>query len=340
MLDLTSVISATVAFLVTALLGYLVIPFLKKLKYGQTILDEGPNWHKDKQGTPTMGGIMIIAGVIVSIAASCGYSALAGRQLSYQLGNSLYLTKMIGGIAFALCMAGIGFADDYIKVVKKRNLGLTARQKTFLQLVVSAGYLTALCVGGMNSIILPFFGEVNIISGWGLLFWPIALMFVYGFTNAVNLTDGIDGLASSVTLVVACCFMLASGIVVNAPVNAMASSLAGACVGFICWNAKPARVFMGDTGSMFLGGMVVALSFSIGRPVMLIFAGIVYLIEALSDIIQVAYYKKTKKRVFKMAPLHHHFEMCGWSEQKIVLVFSLITFVGAFIALLPMLFNF
>lgn len=340
MLDLTSVISATVAFLVTALLGYLVIPFLKKLKYGQTILDEGPNWHKDKQGTPTMGGIMIIAGVIVSIAASCGYSALAGRQLSYQLGNSLYLTKMIGGIAFALCMAGIGFADDYIKVVKKRNLGLTARQKTFLQLVVSAGYLTALCVGGMNSIILPFFGEVNIISGWGLLFWPIALMFVYGFTNAVNLTDGIDGLASSVTLVVACCFMLASGIVVNAPVNAMASSLAGACVGFICWNAKPARVFMGDTGSMFLGGMVVALSFSIGRPVMLIFAGIVYLIEALSDIIQVAYYKKTKKRVFKMAPLHHHFEMCGWSEQKIVLVFSLITFVGSFIALLPILFNF
>ena len=340
MLDLTSIISAVVAFLVTALLGYLVIPFLKKLKYGQTILDEGPNWHKDKQGTPTMGGIMIIAGVIVSIAVSYGYSSLAGRQLSYQLGNSLYLTKTIAGIAFALCMACIGFADDYIKIVKKRNLGLTARQKTFFQLIVSAGYLTALCVGGMNSIILPFFGEVNFISGWGLLFWPIALMFVYGFTNAVNLTDGIDGLASSVTLVVACCFMLASGFVINAPVNAMASALAGACVGFICWNSKPAKVFMGDTGSMFLGGMVVALSFSIGRPVMLIFAGIVYLFEALSDIIQVAYYKKTKKRIFKMAPLHHHFEMCGWSEQKIVLVFSLVTFVGSFIALLPILFNF
>ena len=340
MLDLTSIISAVVAFLVTALLGYLVIPFLKKLKYGQTILDEGPNWHKDKQGTPTMGGIMIIAGVIVSIAVSYGYSSLAGRQLSYQLGNSLYLTKTIAGIAFALCMACIGFADDYIKIVKKRNLGLTARQKTFFQLIVSAGYLTALCVGGMNSIILPFFGEVNIISGWGLLFWPIALMFVYGFTNAVNLTDGIDGLASSVTLVVACCFMLASGFVINAPVNAMASALAGACVGFICWNSKPAKVIMGDTGSMFLGGMVVALSFSIGRPVMLIFAGIVYLFEALSDIIQVAYYKKTKKRIFKMAPLHHHFEMCGWSEQKIVLVFSLVTFVGSFIALLPILFNF
>ena len=340
MMDFTSIISAVVAFLVTALLGYVLIPFLKKLKYGQTILDDGPNWHKDKQGTPTMGGIMIIAGVIVSIAVAYGYSKLANLQLSYQLGIGVYRVKTIAGIAFALCMAGIGFADDYIKVVKKRNLGLTARQKTFLQLIVSAGYLTALCIGGMNSINLPFFGDVNIISGWGLIFWPIALMFVYGFTNAVNLTDGIDGLASSVTLVVACCFMLASGFVINAPVNAMASALAGACVGFICWNSKPAKVFMGDTGSMFLGGMVVALSFSIGRPVMLIFAGIVYLIEALSDIIQVAYYKKTKKRVFKMAPLHHHFEMCGWSEQKIVLVFSLITLVGSFIAISPIIFNF
>lgn len=340
MLDLTSIISAVVAFAVTALLGYLIIPFLKKLKYGQTILEEGPNWHKDKQGTPTMGGIMIIAGVIIGIAVACGYSAVADLQLSYQLGNSLYLTKMLAGVFFALCMAGIGFADDYIKVVKKRNLGLTARQKTFLQLVVSAGYLTALCVGGMKSINLPFLGDINIASGWGLIFWPIALMFVYGFTNAVNLTDGIDGLASSVTLVVACCFMLASGFAINAPVNAMSSALAGACVGFVCWNAKPAKVFMGDTGSMFLGGMVVALSFSMGRPVMLIFAGIVYLIEALSDIIQVVYFKKTKKRVFKMAPLHHHFEMCGWSEQKIVLVFSVVTFIGSFIALLPLIFNF
>ena len=340
MMDFTSIISAVVAFLVTALLGYVLIPFLKKLKYGQTILDDGPNWHKDKQGTPTMGGIMIIAGVIVSIAVAYGYSKLANLQFSYHLSISLYRVKMIAGIAFALCMAAIGFADDYIKVVKKRNLGLTARQKTFLQLIVSAGYLATLCIGGMDSINLPFFGDVNIISGWGLIFWPIALMFVYGFTNAVNLTDGIDGLASSVTLIVACCFMLASGFVINAPVNAMASALAGACVGFICWNSKPAKVFMGDTGSMFLGGMVVALSFSIGRPVMLIFAGIVYLIEALSDIIQVAYYKKTKKRVFKMAPLHHHFEMCGWSEQKIVLVFSLITLVGSFIAISPIIFNF
>ena len=192
----------------------------------------------------------------------------------------------------------------------------------------------------MNSTNIPFIGDINIVSGWGLLFWPIALMFVYGFTNAVNLTDGIDGLASSVTVVVACCFMLGSGYLGFSATNTLSSALAGACVGFICWNAKPAKVFMGDTGSMFLGGAVVALSFGIGRPVLLIFAGITYLLEALSDVIQVAYYKKTKKRIFKMAPLHHHFEMCGWSEQKIVLVFSGIAFIGCTVALLPIILRF
>ena len=164
-------------------------------------------------------------------------------------------------------------------------------------------------------------------------------MFIYGFTNAVNLTDGIDGLASTVTLVVACAFMLGSGFLYNMGINAMSAALAGACVGFIVWNAKPAKVFMGDTGSMFLGGMVVAVSFGIGRPILLIFAGITYFLEALSDIIQVAYYKRTKKRLFKMAPLHHHFEMSGWSEQKIVYVFSGIAAVGCAIALLPIIFH-
>ena len=166
------------------------------------------------------------------------------------------------------------------------------------------------------------------------------LMFIYGFTNAVNLTDGLDGLASSVTLVVACAFMLGAGFLGNYSTNVVSGALAGACVGFICWNAKPAKVFMGDTGSMFLGGMVVAVSFGIGRPILLIFAGIMYFLEALSDIIQVAYYKKTKKRFFKMAPLHHHFEMSGWSEQKIVVVFSLITAVGCAIALMPIILDF
>ena len=339
MKDLTSVIAAAAAFAVTAGLGFVVIPYLKKLHFGQTILEIGPKWHKDKQGTPTMGGIMIIAGVLIAVCAAYGYSAALGGGFFTDMHNPYRLSVLLAGIIMALCMSAVGFMDDYIKVVKKRNLGLTARQKTFLQLLVSAAYLATLCISGMKTTYIPFVGDIDITSGAGLIFWPIALMFIYGFTNAVNLTDGIDGLASSVTLVVACAFMLGSGFLYNNGMNVMSAALAGACVGFIIWNAKPARVFMGDTGSMFLGGAVVALSFGIGRPILLIFAGVTYFLEALSDIIQVAYYKRTKKRIFKMAPLHHHFEMCGWSEQKIVLVFSGITVIGCFIALLPIIFN-
>ena len=340
MKDMTSVISALAGFIVTLLLGFVVIPYLKRLKFGQTILDIGPKWHKGKQGTPTMGGIMIIAGVIIGIAAAYGYSAAAETGFAAEMRDGYRLSVTAAGLTMALCMAAIGFADDYIKVVKKQNLGLTARQKTFLQLLVAAVYLLILSLSGMHTTNIPFIGDIDIVHGWGILFWPIALMFIYGFTNAVNLTDGIDGLASSVTLVVACAFMLAGGFLNFSAVNTVSAALAGACVGFICWNAKPAKVFMGDTGSMFLGGMVVAVSFGIGRPVLLIFAGCTYFLEAISDIIQVMYYKKTKKRFFKMAPLHHHFEMCGWSEQKIVLVFSMFTFAGCLIALLPIIFNY
>lgn len=339
MKDLTSVIAAAVAFGVTAGSGYFVIPYLKKLKFGQTILDIGPKWHKDKQGTPTMGGVMIIAGVILSLLVAFGYSAAISGRFASELHDSYRLSVFLSGIIMALGMAAIGFTDDYIKVVKKRNLGLTARQKTFLQLLVAAAYLVSLCLSGMKTTTIPFIGDVNIVSGAGLIFWPIALMFIYGFTNAVNLTDGIDGLASSVTLVVSCAFMLASGFLYQFGINALSAALAGACCGFIVWNAKPAKVFMGDTGSMFLGGMVVAVSFGTERPILLIFAGITYFLEALSDILQVAHYKRTKKRLFKMAPLHHHFEMCGWSEQKIVLVFSGVTALGCLLALLPIIFN-
>ena len=335
--QMTSVIAALIAFAVTAAMGFFVIPYLRKLKFGQTILDIGPNWHKEKQGTPTMGGIMIIGGVLLGVAVAYTYSACFGGSFSSELRDTHRLTNLLSGIIMALCMSGIGFMDDYIKVVKKRNLGLTAKQKTFLQLLVAAVYLTSLYLGGMRVTNIPFIGDIDITNGLGLLFWPIALMFIYGFTNAVNLTDGIDGLASSVTLVVACAFMLEATFLNNTSISILSAALAGGCVGFICWNAKPAKVFMGDTGSMFLGGLVVALSFGIERPVLLIFAGVTYFMEALSDIIQVAYYKKTKKRIFKMAPLHHHFEMCGWSEQKIVAVFSLIAAVGCIIALLPII---
>lgn len=339
MKDITPIISALIAFAVTAGLGYIVIPALRRLKFGQTILDIGPNWHKDKQGTPTMGGVMTVAGVLLGVAAAFAFSAFSDGRFYNEMHNPYRLTLLLAGLIMAICMSAIGFIDDYIKVVKKRNLGLTARQKTFLQLLVSAAYLATLALSGMSTTYIPFVGDIDVFSGFGLLFWPIALMFIYGFTNAVNLTDGIDGLASTVTLVVACAFMLGAGFLYNMGMNAIGAALAGACVGFVVWNAHPAKVFMGDTGSMFLGGMVVALSFGIGRPIILIFAGCVYFIEALSVMLQVGYYKATKKRLFKMSPLHHHFEMCGWSEEKIVFVFSAVAFVGCVIALLPILFN-
>lgn len=339
MKDYTAVVVAIVSFAVTALLGFVVIPYLRRLKFGQTILEEGPNWHKDKQGTPTMGGVMIVAGVLLSMAVGFGYSHLTKGDYAAEMSTPYNLTIVLAGIVMALCMCGIGFLDDYIKVVKKRNLGLTAKQKTFMQLLVSAAYLVTLALCGMHTTYIPFIGEVSIVNGAGLLFWPIALMFIYGFTNAVNLTDGLDGLASSVTLVVACTFMLASGRMGIGSINSLSAALAGACAGFVVWNSKPAKVFMGDTGSMFLGGMVVALSFGIGRPILLLLMGCVYLIEALSVILQVFWFKRTGKRIFKMSPLHHHFEMSGFSEQSIVLLFSSIAFIGCLIALFSIIFN-
>ncbi len=337
--DYTAVVVAVISFAVTALLGFIVIPYLRKLKFGQTILEEGPNWHKEKQGTPTMGGVMMVAGVLVSMTMGFAFSYLTDGEYAAEMSDPYHLTTLIAGIVMALCMCAIGFFDDYIKLVKKRNLGLTAKQKTFMQLLVSAAYLITLAVCGMHTTYIPFVGEISIVSGAGLLFWPIALMFIYGFTNAVNLTDGLDGLASSVTLVVACAAILASGRMGIGSINSLSSALAGACAGFLIWNSKPAKVFMGDTGSMFLGGMVVALSFGIGKPILLILMGCVYFIEALSVVLQVFWFKRTGKRLFKMSPLHHHFEMSGFSEQKIVMLFSFVAFIGCIIALMAIIFN-
>ncbi len=332
---LTSVVSAALAFAITAVLGFVAIPFLHKLKFGQTIRDEGPSWHKNKNGTPTMGGIMIAIGAIVATALSVVLSLISSNGM---LDKPQEIPFLISGVALAVGMGLIGFVDDYIKVVKKRNLGLTAKQKTILQFLVSCAYLVSLYLCGMEQTWIPFVGWVSVTSGIGLIFWPVAVLFVYGFTNAVNLTDGLDGLASTVTMIVCCAFMLMSAYWSFFATNIFALSCAGACLGFLVWNAHPAKVFMGDTGSMFLGGIVVALSFSIGRPILLIFAGIPYIIEAFSVMLQVAYYKKTKKRLFKMAPIHHHFEMKGYSEEKVVFLFSIITAVGSFAAILLALF--
>lgn len=339
MKDFTAVIVAIISFAVTSLLGFVVIPYLRKLKFGQTILEEGPKWHKDKQGTPTMGGVMMVAGVVVSMIIGFTYAFFTNGGYALEMKDPKKLSMLIAGLLMALCMCAIGFFDDYIKVVKKQNLGLTAKQKTFLQLFVAAAYLGTLAFLGMHTTYIPFIGEVSIVKGAGLLFWPIALMFIYGFTNAVNLTDGLDGLAATVTMVVSCAFMLASASLSFNTTNCLSASLAGACAGFVVWNAKPAKVFMGDTGSMFLGGMVVALSFGINRPILLLLMGCVYFIEAISVILQVACFKLTKKRLFKMAPLHHHFEMSGFSEQSVVLLFSFIALIGCVISLLSVVFN-
>lgn len=321
-------IAVLASFLAAYLLGYPAIPLLKRLKFGQTIRDEGPAWHKSKQGTPTMGGVLIIIGVFLGVALSMGASLFVDVGLSAVFSNALRFTKIFAGLGLAFVMGLIGFIDDYIKVVKKRNLGLTASQKTALQSLACATYLISLALAGLKTTWIPFIGEVSVVSGVGIIFWPIAFFFIYGFTNAVNLTDGLDGLASSVTLVVAVAFTLMSGTLQEIGANIIASALAGACVGFLTWNWHPAKIFMGDTGSMFLGGMVVALSFMINRPIYLMLAGIVYLVEALSVVLQVAYFKKTGKRLFKMSPIHHHFEKCGWSEVKIVIVFSIVTLIS------------
>ena len=338
--ELIPIFAALIGFVVTLGIGFLVVPFLRRLKFGQTILDIGPNWHKSKQGTPTMGGFQFIIGTVAAVLLTVVIaSIMGGTRLMEELANDVRLIRLVAGMLMALCMAFIGFIDDYIKVVKKRNLGLSAYQKTTFQLLTAGAYLYSLLLSGMHTVQLPFLGEINIRSGPGLLFWPIALCFIYGFTNAVNLTDGLDGLASSVTLVVAMFFMLCSGWLAYrgqlpyVTLNVAAAALAGACGGFLFWNLHPAKVFMGDTGSMFLGGMVVALSFMLDRPVVLLLVGVIYLIEALSVVLQVTVYKLTKKRIFKMSPLHHHFEMCGLSENIIVILFSAVTLaacVGAF----------
>lgn len=339
MVELSPIIAAIIALLFCWGLGYIVIPYLHKLKFGQTILDIGPKWHVNKQGTPTMGGVMLFGGVLAGAIFAVCYSAFSGGRLILEFTSRPNMLRFMAGISLAVGMGLIGFFDDYIKVVKKRNLGLTAKQKTFLQFLVASLYLVVLYMSGVRTTWIPFFGDVSVVSGIGLIFWPIALFFIYGFTNAVNLTDGIDGLASTVTMIVCCFFMLIAGFIGNVAYNTLAAAFAGACAGFLLWNAHPAKVFMGDTGSMFLGGAVAALSFGVGKPILLIFAGVLYLLEALSVVLQVVWFTKFGRRLFKMSPIHHHFELSGWNEGKIVFIFSLITFAGCAIAMLPIIFN-
>ena len=315
------ILTAVVAFGITVLCGILLIPVLRRLKFGQSILEEGPSWHKSKQGTPTMGGIMFIAGIAVAVIA--GYFLLLADNYAFK--GTLELMQLFGGLVMALLFGLVGFLDDYIKVVKKRNLGLTAWQKIVGQVLVTALYLAALYAAGDRSTIInvPFLGQWDL----GLFYYPVLGILIIGIVNSVNLTDGIDGLCSSVTFVAAIFFMIVSAYTGQAGMSILSTALAACCVGFLVFNAHPAKVFMGDTGSLFLGGMVVALGFGMNMEFILFFAGFVYCCESLSVILQVISFKTTGKRIFKMSPIHHHFEMSGFSENKIVLRFSAVTFV-------------
>ncbi len=333
-------IAAAAAFLVTALLGFAFIPWLHKLKFGQTILDIGPSWHKNKQGTPTMGGFMFIIGTVAAIAVALVTDKLTGGNIvvgGYAVPDELKI-KIFGGLIMALCFSLIGFIDDYIKVVKKRNLGLTERQKTVLQILVCIGYLICLfkSMNGTPYMFIPFVGNVRM--GW--FFWIFGICVIYGTVNAVNFTDGVDGLCSGVTLTAAVFLGVIAAMRSLFGVSLISAALAGGCAGFLVWNKNPAKVMMGDTGSMFLGSMVIAISYALGCPLILLLVGIIYVIEGLSDVIQIGYFKITHgKRIFKMAPIHHHFEMSGWSEKKIDVVFSLVNVLGSLIAAALMYFG-
>lgn len=326
------IMTAIVAFGVTAISGIWLVPFLKRLKYGQTILDIGPKWHKAKQGTPTMGGLLFILGI--TAAAIVGwFLALDAGDISSNSANMAMNVKYFGGIFMALCYGFIGFIDDYIKVVRKRNLGLTAKQKLLLQTSVAAAYLAVLYIAGDRTtrIAIPFAGSVEL----GLAYYPFAMFVIIAIVNAVNLTDGLDGLSSSVTFVVAGTFVVICSMLALHEINILAIALAAGCIGFLVWNFYPAKVFMGDTGSLFLGGMVCALGFGSGLPVFLALIGIIYVAEAGSVVLQVLYFKATGgKRLFKMSPIHHHFEMCGKTEVQIVFGFALVSIVFGIVAVL------
>ncbi|MBE6738488.1 MAG: phospho-N-acetylmuramoyl-pentapeptide-transferase [Ruminococcaceae bacterium] len=323
--------AAAAAFIISALLGKFLIPFLHKLKFGQTILEIGPDWHKKKQGTPTMGGIMFIIAIIVSTVAFY-VAKIATTDAS--AGFTTQQSKIIIGLIMALGYGIIGFVDDYIKVVKKRNLGLTAKQKLVMQFAVAILYLAAMGFvdDSFTTTIIPFAGAVDL--GW--FYYVVSALVIVGIVNAANLTDGIDGLDGSITFFAAIIMMLISTMLKNIGGVIESAALAGGCLGFLVWNFHPAKVFMGDTGSLFLGGMVCSIMFALNVPILLLLIGFVYLMEMFSVMLQVSYFKLTHgKRLFKMSPIHHHFEMCGWSEVKIVCVFSLLTVIlGAIAAVL------
>ena len=312
-----------VSFLLTLVIGRFVVAELRKLKAGQEIRKDGPTWHAGKAGTPTMGGIMFIlgAGIVVFLL---GWGQMLQGEFTH-----LYV------YLFALCFGLIGFVDDYRKVRQHQNEGLTAKQKFLLQLLAAVVFLCLMRYEGLltNELYIPFF-QVSFTVNW-VVYLIFAAFVIVGAVNAVNLTDGVDGLATSVTFVVMVFFTVTALLWHMSTLALFPAALAGGLAAFFVYNHHPAKVFMGDTGSLFLGGAVAALGFAMDMPLILIPVGIIYIAETMSDIIQVSYFKATHgKRFFKMAPLHHHLELSGWSEAKLVAVFSGITLVFCVLAFL------
>ena len=313
-------ITAAVGLVLSAGLGYLLLPVLRALKAGQSIREVGPTWHNSKAGTPMMGGLMFIFALIICVVGNL----IAGTITDYTV---LYV------LILSLCFGFVGFLDDYFKIKHKQNLGLTSLQKFMLQLAVCAIYLYLMWKfqGMSTDLAIPFTSYVIHINTIVYIFF--AMFVMVGCVNAVNLTDGVDGLCGSVTSPVMVFFTAAAVLKGRYDVALVPAALAGGLIAYLVYNWHPAKVFMGDTGSLFLGGVVCALAFALEMPLILLLVGLVYIVETLSVILQVGYFKLTHgKRIFKMAPIHHHFEMCGWKEVKVVLVFAAVSAIACVIA--------
>lgn len=313
------VMPAIIAFAISVVLSPIFIPFLKKLKFSQYVRNDGPKEHLKKSGTPTMGGIIIVC----SITITCMFYVCLDKQIV----PILFVT-----LGFGL----IGFLDDYIKIVMKRSLGLKAGQKLVAQCIVTAIFayymLKVLQIG--TKVLIPF--TDGYYMDLGTYYLPFLFFVVLGTVNGVNFTDGLDGLASSVTVLVATFFSVVA-IGAESGISPITCAVAGSLLGFLIYNVYPARVFMGDTGSLALGGFVAASAFMLRMPIFIAIIGLIYLVEVLSVIIQVTYFRLTGgKRIFKMAPIHHHFELCGWSETRVVAVFSIITAILCLIGLMAL----
>lgn len=311
----TSIIVAIIiAFAVSVILCPIVIPMLRKMKFGQYIREEGPQSHQSKSGTPTMGGMIILASVIIT---SLVFIIV---EKNTKIVPILFVT-----VGFGL----IGFADDYIKVVKKRNLGLTEIQKLIGQFIITAVFCYYIMeVSGMGTTtIIPFTNGMEVTMPWWL-FVPFVFIVMIGTVNGSNFTDGLDGLATSVTIIIAVFFTMVS---IGTGVEAISAAFVGALLGFFLYNVYPARVFMGDTGSLALGGYVAATAFMLKMPLIIVIVAFIYLIEVISVMLQVTWFKYTKKkygegrRIFKMAPLHHHFQESGYTETQVVAAFAVVT---------------